>query len=211
MNNKVPKINKKLDICIICEGSEEFEYLSKLKKLGIFNNKKYAITLCNAKGITNIMNVYPNKFQSDNYCVVLIFCDTDDHPFVQYKQLKTKLKEFHGKNKFVDLPEIIYFGNPCTMQIILSHFDNVKLKTRTKSKNAKLIKTLTGVEDYQATENQIKSIMKKLTVDNFNEMLLRLNNLSNTDNSVPSSNFYNMIDKLTNDSDKWITAFNNKL
>ncbi len=211
MKNRKPKINKKLDICVVCEGSEEFEYLSKLKKLSIFNDKKYSITLCNAKGITNIINVYSYKFQSGSYCAVLIFCDTDDHPFTQYKELKKKLQEFHGKNKFLDLPEIIYFGNPCTMQIILSHFGDVKLKTRTKSKNAQLIKMLTSVDSYQATDKQIMSVMQKLTVENYKEMLLRLNNLSKVDNSVPSSNFYNMVDKLTNNSDKWIIEFNNKL
>lgn len=53
-----------------------------------------------------------------------MFCDTDKLPSTRYKKIKDEIDEFHGKKV---AGEIVIFGNPCTMQIILSHFTEIKL------------------------------------------------------------------------------------
>ena len=39
MPNRLPQIFDKHKICIICEGNEEYEYLNRLKSLGVWNEK----------------------------------------------------------------------------------------------------------------------------------------------------------------------------
>ncbi len=45
--------------------------------------------------------------------------------------------------------EVVIYGNPCTMQIILEHWTDVKLKSSAKKVNAPLIQQFTGVENYK--------------------------------------------------------------
>ena len=97
------------------------------------------------------------------------------------------------------------------MQIILSHFDVVKLKSHLKSVNAPTIERLTGVKDYEATEHQIESIMKKIDKDNVKIMKINVGNLSKKDNVKPSSNFIMLINNLTTYSKTWIELINSKL
>lgn len=210
MINKLPKIKTNKKICIVCEGDEEYSYINKLKQLKLFS-KKLTITTVNADGITNIFSVYSNTYQSDNYDLVIIFCDTDNNPFAQYKDLKKQVKEFHGLNKNTDILDIIYFGNPCTMQIILSHFDKVKLKSRLKSTNAKKIRELTGVVDYRATKHQIDCVIKKIILNNIQTMIDNLKDISQQDSTTPSTNFLKLLSNLESDDYKWIDDINLKL
>lgn len=39
MPNRLPQIFDKHKICIICEGNEEYEYLNRLKSLGVWNGE----------------------------------------------------------------------------------------------------------------------------------------------------------------------------
>ena len=57
MTNKLPSINVQTKICIICEGNEEYEYLERLKTLGVWD-KKYDISLENAGGNGNVSARY---------------------------------------------------------------------------------------------------------------------------------------------------------
>ena len=57
MKNKLPSINVQTKICIICEGNEEYEYLERLKTLGVWD-KKYDISLENAGGNGNVSARY---------------------------------------------------------------------------------------------------------------------------------------------------------
>ena len=47
------KNNVKANICIICEGNEEFRYLERLKELGVWS-EIYAVKLINAESIEKI-------------------------------------------------------------------------------------------------------------------------------------------------------------
>ena len=137
--SRLKNVSEKYSIAIICEGNEEYKYMQKLKSLELWN-KKYNITFFNANSSTKIFAKYQNLHSNESFNIILIFCDTDDQEFPsennQYQRLKKKIKSHHN----IKHVPIIIFANPCTMQIILSHFDSVKLKSRKKTGNQTVIK-----------------------------------------------------------------------
>ncbi len=194
-------------ICIICEGYEELEYIETLKNKAVFSNKYDFITV-NSKSINTIIARYQEKFQSDSYSLVLIFCDTDKGPSEKYKEIKRKINEFHEADVADD---IIIFGNPCTMQIILSHFAKIKLTSQSKSVNAKFIEELTGIHNYKATHEQRKELFSKIKKENYNIMKENVKKLSTNDEDISSTNILKFIEKFENDDDSWIDEINEKL
>lgn len=201
------KVNNK-KICIICEGSEEFDYLTQLKKLNVWN-PIYNITLKNAKSIDNIIPIYQYMYQTSNNDLILIFCDTEIMPYTQFINVKNKLNKFHNIRD-ID-KSLLCFANPCTMQIILSHFDKIKLKSNQKSDNSLIIKKLTGINKYQATEEQRINLMKKINNSNYMEMKQNLHNISIDFNIKPSTNFLQFLNNLESNDISWINTINNKL
>ena len=208
MNNNLPEIFSGDQICIICEGDEEYEYLFELKSLGVWN-PQYNIELKNAEGNGNIPARYQNEYQNGNYDLVLVFCDTDKKPYEQYEDIKRKINELHG-NK-IAAKEVIIFGNPCTMQIILQHWDDVQLTSHKTNKNAPIIESLTGVTKYKGREDQRKELFSKITKENYKEMKDRLQNFIKDDTVIGSSNFYDFLEYFTEDSDSWISKINEKI
>ena len=194
-------------ICIICEGYEELDYIEALRNKAVFSNKYDFITV-NAKSINTIIARYQEKFQSDSYSLVLIFCDTDKGPSEKYKEIKQKINEFHEADVADD---IIIFGNPCTMQIILSHFAEIKLTSQSKSVNAKYIENLTGIQNYKATDEQRKELFSKIKRDNYNVMKENVKKLSTNDEELSSTNILNFIEKFESDDDSWIDEINDRL
>ena len=194
-------------ICIICEGYEELDYIEALKNKAVFSNKYNFITV-NAKSINTIIARYQERFQSDSYSLVLIFCDTDKGPSEKYKEIKQKINEFHEADVADD---IIIFGNPCTMQIILSHFAEIKLTSQSKSVNAKYIENLTGIQNYKATDEQRKELFSKIKRDNYNVMKENVKKLSANDEELSSTNILNFIEKFESDDDSWIDEINDRL
>lgn len=206
--NKLPQINDQRKICIICEGPEEYEYFDKLKSLGVWN-KNYDIKLDNAKGNGNIPARYQNIFQNGSYDIVLIFCDTDRKPYEQYEDIKRKINEFHGIDNAGH--EIVIFGNPCTMQIVLGHWGSVSLCSQNKRKNAPIIETYTGVKNYKGRADQRQQIYEQITKINYKDMCERVKTMPNDDTQVGSSNFGKYIDYLCSEDDSWIEEINKKL
>lgn len=160
MANKLPWIFSGSKVCIICEGDEEYEYLDKLISLDVWN-ENYKFTLENAEGNGNIPARYQDKYQNGSYDVVLVFCDTDRKPYEQYVDIKRKINEFHGIENAAD--KVVIYGNPCTMQIIIEHWDEIMLKSHQKKKNAPIIFELTGVENYKGREDQRQELFSGIT------------------------------------------------
>ncbi len=185
MKNRLPFILNKTRICIICEGSEEYDYLQKIISLEVWKDD-YLITLKNADGNGNIFARYQNEFQNDLYDVVLVFCDTEKKPYEQYDEIKYKINSFH---KALVANKIIIFGNPCTLQIILLHFKNIKLKSPSKSVNSVFVEELTGVKNYKGKSVQRKHIFSQINKINYETMKKRVGKLSKNDKDVGSSNF----------------------
>lgn len=194
-------------ICIICEGYEELDYIEALKGKAVFSDK-YDFVTVNAKSINTIISRYQEKFQSDSYAIVLILCDTDKGPSTKYKEIKQKINEFHGADVADD---IVIFGNPCTMQIILSHFAEIKLTSQSKSVNAKHIEKLTGITNYKATDEQRKELFGKIRRDNYEKMKENVKKLSTNDEETSSTNILKFIGRFESDDESWIDKINEKL
>lgn len=196
-----------IGICIVCEGYEEKDYIEALQRTGCFSTK-YDFTLINAKSINNIVPQYQAKYQLDSYYLVLIFCDTDKGPSEKYKEVKRKINEFHGKDVAED---IIIFGNPCTMQIILSHFAEIKLTSQSKHVNAKYIEKIIGIKNYDATDDQRKELFSQIKRDNYTKMKENVEKLSTKDNDTSSTNILKFVSNFESDDIKWIKEINKKL
>jgi len=208
MKNKLPSINNQTKICIICEGNEEYEYLERLKSLGVWD-EKYDISLENAGGNGNVPARYQDKYQNGSYDLVLMFCDTDRKPYEQYVDIKRKIDDFHGVEGAADV--VLMYGNPCTMQIVVQHWKEVCLKSPAKKANAPLIEECTGVANYKAKKEQLENLFKQVTKDNYADMLERVKRLPDDDTVAGSSNFARFMDGLGSGDVAWIDGINEAL
>ena len=143
----------------------------------------------NIQQVTDL--TFQNEFQNDRYEIILVLCDTDKEPYREYRQIKEKL---------------IIFANPCTMQIILSHFGDVSLKTQSKHANAGEIEKWTGVKDYDAHEDQIKMICSKIFRRSYAAMKQRVAAINFSDTTLCSTNFSVFLERFENEDTKWISA-----
>ena len=198
-------IINQISICIICEGSEEYDYLNRLKQLGVWNSQ-YRIDLVDAQGNGNLPARYQDKYQNDMYEIVLVFCDTEKKPYEQYIEIKNRIDHFHGIAGISD--RIVFFGNPCTMQIIIEHFADVKLKTAAKKINAEVIEKYTGITNYKAKQEQRTELMSLIDEINYHIMVKRVGKLSNDDKIPNSSNFDSLMKNLENEDSSWIDDIN---
>ena len=206
MTNRIPQIFSGSRICIICEGDEEYEYLDKLISLQVWS-KMYEFVLENAEGNGNIPARYQDKYQNGSYDLVLVFCDTDKKPYEQYGDIKRKINEVHGTEHAAD--QVVIFGNPCTMQIIIEHWDEVMLESHKKKKNSPIIYDLTGIENYKGRADQRKALFSRITEDNYQEMKIRIKKLPTDDSIKGSSNFGKFMEHFSSDNDSWIQEINN--
>lgn len=208
MTNKLPKIFSGSKICIICEGDEEYEYLNKLISLDVWSSK-YQFILENADGNGNIPARYQDKYQNESYDVVLIFCDTDKKPYEQYVDIKRKINEFHGTEEAAN--QVIIFGNPCTMQIIMEHWEEIVLNSPAKRRNAPMILKYTGIENYKGRADQRQELFSKITKENYLNMRERIKKLPSDDTLIGSSNFGKFIECFSSDDNIWIQKINEAL
>ncbi len=208
MANKLPNLSARYRVCIICEGNEEYAYISRLLKLGVWK-KQYDIVLVNAGGNGNIPARYQDRYQNDSDEVVFVFCDTEKKPHEQYEDIKAKINALHGVNDAAS--EVVFFGNPCTMQIISKHWTEESICSPAKPVNAPLIERLTGVKNYKARKDQLDEVMKCVTSDNYSEMKYRINELETDDSLVGSSNFGKLLAYFESDDASWIRKVNEVL
>lgn len=204
MGRRIPPIYNGERILIICEGYEESEYLNRLKSLRVWDGN-FCIEIENAKSIDNIFAKYQYKYANGNYKLIFIFCDTEMHPYEQFISLKNRIDDMHG-NKASS--KVLFFSNPCTMQIILSHFEKVSLRTNSKSGNGQLIERLAGICDYRATEPQRTKLLKRVNRENYYTMKENLQGISDNYKVLPSTNVLELFDHLETYNKKWIASVN---
>lgn len=201
-------IGYKPTVCIICEGLEEKLYMDRLESLKKWN-QNYDFKCINAKGASNVFSCYQNEYNNNRNWVTLVFCDTDKFPHEEYAKTKKAINDFHNKRTLAD--KITIFANPCTMQIILSHFGDVSLTTQAKKTNAPKIEELTGVAGYGGHEGQIKMICGQITRTNYTQMKKRVSKI-NRDYFIPSStNFITFINNFESEDSEWIKIINKSL
>ncbi len=170
--------------------------------MNIWNH--YDIIAINAKGALNIPARFQDAFQNNSYEIVLVFCDTDKSSSRTYLPVKQKINAFLGKRKAAE--KLIIFANPCTMQIILSHFGDVSLSSQSKRINAPIIEKLTGVKDYDAKDEQIKAICAKIGRRNYADMKRRVESINYEDGITPSTNFIVFLNRFESENAKWISG-----
>lgn len=195
-------------ICIICEGYEEFDYLTKLITLNVFSSQ-YEFTLRNAKGNGNVFSLYQYEYNSAYYDFVMVFIDTDVKPNKDYIIIKNKIKHFHGMS---DPLEVICFSSPCIMQLILMHFSKTQLVTQDKSISSIFIKKYVKMEGvYRARDDQREAICEKISRENYFKMKRNLKTISNDDRAIPSTNYLYHASNLENENSSWIDKINEEL
>ena len=207
MIKKFPTIKSGCKILIICEGFEEYDYVVRLKECIVWSSA-YNIKPRNAKSIDNIIAIYQNEYQNSNYDLMTTLCDTEIVPYEQFSKLRKAINSFHGNNA---ADKLIIFANPCTMQIVLSHFDKIKLSSNSKTKNAALIQKLTGVADYMAEENQRGAIMKHISPENYLTMKSNLAGISTVYTSVPGTNVVSWFELFEHEDTKWVKKINKEI
>lgn len=200
-----PIINNKHKICIIVEGFEEYYYLERLLELGVWSSN-YQFAVINAKSASKIFPRYQDAYSNDKYELIVVFCDTDRKPYTQYALIKNKIDDFHHSKKASK--SVVIFANPCTMQIILSHFGEISLTTQAKKVNASVIERLTGVQNYSAKEEKIKMICNKIYKRTYEEMKNRVTKINFEDSKCPSTNFSTFLDNFESSEDGWIIKIN---
>ena len=205
---KMPNINSKHRIRVICEGYEDEAYFKRLMGFDVWD-KTYQFFPVNAKGASNIPARFQADYQNNAYEIILIFCDTDKAPYREYKQVKDKINKFLNKQKASE--KLIMFANPCTMQIILSHFGDVSLKNQGKKTNADIIEQLTGVKNYDAHDDQIEAICSMIFRRTYSEMKERIRAINLPDTTSCSTNFIVFLDRFENNDVKWISTINKYL
>ena len=207
MTRRLPPARPDIRILIICEGYEEYDYMARLHKINVWSHD-FGVEIKNAKSIDNIAPMYQYNYSIGSYKLVVIFCDTEKAPYDKFLAMKKRIQDFHNKKSAED---VIFFANPCTMQIILSHFAKVHLMTNEKTKNAPLIDELTGVSEYRATEKQRLSIMNKITAENYSLMKMNIQQLSSNYENIPSSNAIQLFSALDKGNKEFIKMINKKI
>lgn len=204
----LPPIRSKHRVCVICEGFEDYHYFKRLMDLNVWNSA-YNFTLINVKSASNIPARFQNEFQNDRYEIILIFCDTDKEPYREYAQVKIKINNFLGKRKAAE--KVIIFANPCTMQIVLLHFGDILLKNQGKKTNSSVIEQMTGIQNYDAHEEQIKELCRKITRTSYPEMKRRAGVINNPDTVSGSTNISDFLDWFEAADDRWIAEIRKAL
>ena len=73
-------MNNKKTIKIICEGKEEWYYVTKLLSFPFYNKESYCfLEPTNAKGNKNIVAKFQDEYAKNRSDIVLIFCDGDNN------------------------------------------------------------------------------------------------------------------------------------
>ena len=193
-------------VCLVLEGYEEEFYFKKLLEFPCFKGT-YEVKPINAKTASNIPAIYQQEYSRNNYEIVLVVCDKDRKP-EQYNLVVAGIDSILGPNK---AKEVITFISPCTLQVILSHFGDVRLETQAKKEARPLVKELTGVENYDAHRDQLEAICKQIFYRTYFEMKQRVAMMSTNPDDLPSTNILTLLENLESPDASWIAEINEKL
>jgi len=190
-------------IAILCEGFEEKPFLEKILSFPCINRSLYELgPIVNAKGNGSLFPKFQDMYGKNLYDLILIFCDADkgSGPFLSlYDKLDDGL--FGGKRI---AERIIIFVNPVTLQVVLSNFGKVALTHVSKRKNQEAVEALTGIKNYDATEEQIAEMMRRINTRTYAVMKENLQSVSTDKTKVPSTNLLQFLERLESDDDSWV-------
>ncbi|WP_456360699.1 hypothetical protein [Vescimonas sp.] len=198
---------KKLrNICLILEGFEEYYYFKRILEFPCFNGT-YNVDIRNAKAASNIPSFFQAAYAKNFYEIVFVVCDKDRNP-EQYVNIISKLDDILGPGK---AKEIVIFTCPCTLQVILSHFGDVQLTTQAKKAARDDVQRLTDVANYDAHQDQLKTICSKIHYRSYEKMKQRIAQLSTCPDDIPSTNILSLFGYLESQNPQWIDGINERL
>ena len=199
--SSLPPVRSRHSVCVICEGYEDYHYFRRLIELNVWNSA-YSFTPINVKSASNIPARFQHEFQNDRYEIILVFCDTDKEPWREYAQVKAKINRFLGKRKAAE--KVIIFANPCTMQIMLLHFGEISLKNQGKKTNSAVIERMTGIQNYDAHEAQIRELCGRISRGSYPEMKRRAEAINLPDTVPGSTNIGTFLNCFESSDARWI-------
>ena len=201
------EVSRRKNILIIAEGFEEKPYIDKILSFPNINKEVYCFAKSiNVKGNGNIPARYQFEIQRGFYDIILIFCDADKGSD-QFIALVNDIG-----NKFFIEPkygiEVFIFANPVTLQIILSHFGDVKLVKVAKKANAEVVKKLTGIPNYDAKQKQIEELVQSIHFSSIKNFKERLDKISQDFCDLPSTNFLTFLKRFESEDSSWVESIN---
>lgn len=200
----------KRSILILCEGQEEWHYIKKLLSFRFYNSDLYSFAEpINVKGNENLFPRFQNEYNKNRYDIILLFCDGDNNS-IQFQNIKKQIDEnVFGASGMAD--KITIFVNPVTLQVVLSHFDDVKLTHKSKRINAEIVEKITGIKDYDARQEQIRDIVNQIHFSSLSSFKKRLQNTSSNPSDIPSTNLLLFLERFEGDDSSWIDEINRLL
>ena len=198
---------RKKNILIISEGFEEKPYIDKILSFPNINKDVYNFPpSVNAKGNGKIFARYQYEMQRGFYDLVLVFLDAD-RGSEQFFSIVNEIGEKFFSSKEDGL-NVFIFANPVTLQIVLSHFGDVSLTKISKKLNADNVEKLTGISNYDASQQQIEKMIGMIHYSSMNEFKKRLSVISNDFNDLPSTNFLLFLNRFENSDTSWVDDIN---
>lgn len=198
---------RKKNILIISEGYEEKPYIDKILSFPNINKDVYYFApSVNAKGNGAIFARYQYEIQRGFYDVILVFCDADKGS-EQFLSIVYEIGEkfyLHKEDAF----HVFIFSNPVTLQIVLSHFDDVSLSKVSKKANSAIVEKIMGIQNYSANKEQIDEIIRKIHFSSLDKFKERLMKLSTNFKDVPSTNFLLFLNRFESTNTSWIDEIN---
>jgi|LSQX01.2.fsa_nt_gb hypothetical protein len=185
-------------IRIICEGSEETNFLDILKEKGYLTIPHLDITYDVAPGYGSVGPMFHTAFSSGEYDAIFAFVDVDNFKTPCYKKVESDLKSILG----FDPKNVIIFTNPCTLQLeVIGIKPHIRLSTSSKAVNDQYVKQCwpewSKTKTYDAKKWQRDKIFFSLTEDkNFERMMQNIPLLSTNIVDLPSTSiqkFFNLI------------------
>ncbi len=196
-------VKKHFRVLIICEGQEDYEYISRLIDLGVFSSE-LVIEAMDARGSSKLFSCFKSVLLvSPFYDLVVIYCDTEMSPYEEYTRQTSKVNSLYNG---VDIAkDIFYFVNPVTMQLMLLHKGEALLSSSHKADYAGTVYSLFRVSAYRARLSQVKEITSQIDKDNYLLMKERAIKIASNDFHKPNStNVLYLFNKLEKNDTKWI-------
>ncbi len=91
------------------------------------------------------------------------------------------------------------------MQIMLLHFGNITLKNQGKRTNSAVIEQMTGIQNYDAHEAQIRELCNRITRTNYPDMKNRSEKINFPDTVSGSTNISMFLNWFEAPDGRWIT------
>ena len=198
---------RKKNILIISEGFEEKPYIDKILSFPNVNKDVYNFPpSVNAKGNGKIFARYQYEIQRGYYDLILVFCDAD-RGSEQFLSIVYEIGEKFFSSR-EDGFKVFIFANPVTLQIVLSHFGDILLTKVSKKSNADVVESLTGIKNYDASQEQINEMIGKIHYKSMEDFKGRLSSISYDFNDLPSTNFLLFLNRFENSDTSWVDDIN---